>query len=506
MKLAFRVDASPIIGIGHLTRCLALAQALRGLGAQSVFVTRDLGVDSAALVAAQGFDALQLAAPEAQQPARVADGDTPHAAWAGVSQLVDADDTCAAIEPFNPDWLVVDHYALDRRWHERVTAGTDRRVCVIDDLADRVLRAELLVDHNPAADHRAKYGACAGAVARVLGGPRFALLGSAYARAARYEFRPRVHSIGIFMGGTDALQMSALALRACREVARFRGPIEVVTTSANPHLAALRELCATSGPTELRVDLPDLAGFFSRHDLQIGAGGGAAWERCCIGAPTLTLKWADNQSVVLDALDAHGVVRTSPALTAEAIGAAVAALVEDHEARRLLSERSRGWIDGRGAERVAVALFADTLSLRPATLDDAAAAHAWRDDARTRRFFRNPAPVAWDEHVAWWSRTLGDDRHRLLIALCGNRAVGSVRFDFEDDAAEVSLYLDPELTGLGLGRRLLEAAQRWIVTQAARIRRLAAEVQPENAASAGAFRAAGFAQATPSTWTWEVAR
>ena len=506
MKIALRVDASPTIGIGHLTRCLALGQALRTLGAQTVFVTRELGIDSDAFIAAQGFHGLRLARPDAQLPASAADGDDRHAAWFGVSQRVDADDTRAAIDTFSPDWLVVDHYALDRRWHDQVTAGTSRRVCVIDDLANRALHADLLVDHNPSPDHRVKYGAFAAGVPRLLGGPRFALLGPAYATATRYEFRPRVQSIGIFMGGTDALQMSALALRACREVARFCGPIQVATTSSNPYLAALQRLCSTSGETELLVDLPDLAGFFSRHDLQIGAGGGAAWERCCIGAPTLTLKWADNQSVVLAALEAHGAARTSTALTAEAIGSAVTALVDDSEARHLLSERSRGWIDGRGAERVALALYADTLTLWPAKLDDAEAAHAWRNDARTRRFFRNPTAVPLDEHVAWWSRTLRDEKRRLLIGVCGNRAVGLIRFDVEGEEAEVSIYIDPELTGLGLGNRLLEAAQRWVATQAARIRRVVAEVQPENAASAGAFRAAGFTQTNPSTWTWESAR
>lgn len=505
MRVAFRVDASPTIGIGHLRRCLALANALRTLGASIVFVTRDLGIDSASLITEQGFDARRLAAPARTD---IADADAPpHAAWAGVPQLFDADETSAAIEDHRADWMVVDHYAFDQRWHERVVASHSAlRICVIDDLADRPLRADMLVDHNPAADHRAKYATKAGHMSRLLGGPRFALLGPAYANAARYEFEPCVRSIGIFMGGTDAPQVSGLALRACREIARFDGPIQVVTTAANPHLDDLRRLCSNSSATELLVDLPDLAAFFARHDLQIGAGGGAAWERCCIGAPTLTLKWADNQSVVLDALEAQGVVRTSPALTVEAVGGAAAELLADSAARRSLSEKSLGWIDGRGAERVALALFADAISLRPATIDDAAEAYAWRNDVRTRRYSRDPAPLPWDHHFGWWSRTLRDHRRRLLIACCGNRAVGSVRFDYTGDSAEVSLYVDPDLAGLGLGRALLEASQRWIATQNPRISRVVAEIQPGNTASVRTFRAAGFSPTNPRNWEWETSR
>ena len=501
MKIAFRVDASPAMGIGHLRRCLALASALQALGASIVFVTRRLGIDTESMIAAHGFESRLLAAP-ADGKAEV--GGPPHAALAGVPQLIDADETRAALAHLRADWLVVDHYSFDARWHERAAHGAPLRVCVVDDLGDRPLRADVLVDHNPAADHRAKYAAHASEVRRLLGGPRYALLGPSYAGAARYEFKPDVGSIGIFMGGTDILQLSALAVKACRDIASFDGPIQVATTSANPHLDDLRRRCRRSGSTELLVDLPDLAGFFRRHGLQIGAGGGATWERCCIGAPTLTLKWADNHSVVLDALETRGLVRTSTALTFESVGYAIAALIADSDARRSLSEKSRELVDGSGAERVAVALFADAVSLRSATPADAELAHAWRNDERTRRYFRDPAPVPLADHLGWWTRTLRDDRRWLLVASCGNRPVGSIRFDFTDDAAEVSLYVDPALTGLGLGRALLGAAQHWIAVRAPRTRRVVAEVRPDNTASVRAFRAAGFSPAQPQHWVWEA--
>lgn len=44
---------------------------------------------------------------------------------------------------------------------------------------------------------------------------------------------------------------------------------------------------------------PDLSAFFGRYDLQIGAGGGATWERCFVGAPTLAVAYADNHAPVL---------------------------------------------------------------------------------------------------------------------------------------------------------------------------------------------------------------
>lgn len=505
VRVAIRVDASVEIGLGHLARCLSLAQVLRNGGAQVVFVTRDLGLDDKTRIAAAGFECRRLRPPAGIGCTERSANEPAHARWAHVAWRQDAEETIAAVAGDRPDWLVVDHYAFDARWHNAV-AGTAARRCVIDDLGDRALHADLLIDHNLADDHRRKYAATGISNARILGGPRFALIAAGYATAPRYDFRDRVASVGIFMGGTDPQRLSELALRSCRELAGFTGPIEVATTSANPALAQLAAACRQHGPAQLLVDAPDLAAFFARHDLQIGAGGGALWERCCIGAPAIAFAFADNQRPAVEALAAAGAVATLVRIDAVALGDAVQRLIDDSAARRLLSTRARALVDGRGAERAALAMLADSVTLSPATGADAELAHHWRNDERTRRYFRDPSPVSLDAHRLWWSRTLASGDQTLLVARCGQVPVGFVRFDDDGHgSAEISYYLDPELTGLGLGSATLRAAQRWIAgnrTWAC----IVARVLDGNAASAQAFAAAGFARVGNHDWHWEMQR
>lgn len=496
MKIAIRADASVAIGSGHIRRCLALAYQARLLGADVRFVTRDLGFDTRAMVRAAGYRCELLPAPSelaAPDPA------VPHAHWAGVAADVDAAQTAVTLAPWAPDWVVVDHYGFDARWHRTARAALGCRVAVIDDLADRALAADLVVDHNHAPDHGAKYAGRITDRTRLLGGPRFALLGPAFAEAPRYLPREGVASIGVFMGGIDGANASMRVIEAIG-ASSFTGPVEIVSTAQNPNLPELQAAVAARPGATLSLDLPDLAGFFARHDLQVGAGGGASWERCCIGAPTLLLVVADNQRAVVPDLADMGVIATTQPLGAmdvPAIAAAIDALIADPTQRAAMATQACALVDGLGARRVALALMADSVRVRPATRGDAEIAWRWRNDPATRAVSRDNTEIAWEAHLGWFERTLANPDRRLLIAQIGSVPIGVIRFDALDAGrAEVSLYLDPALHGVGLGRSMLLAGE----AAGAQGKDIVAEVLDGNIGSARLFASAGYAAMDAGHW------
>ena len=113
------------------------------------------------------------------------------------------------------------------------------------------------------------------------------------------------------MGGTDPDGISVAGADGLPG-GRFRRPHRSGVHLGQPALERpARQACAAIAGTTLTLDEPDLAAFFARHDLQIGAGGGATWERCCIGAPTIAIVVAANQSAVVPALDRLGALRAA---------------------------------------------------------------------------------------------------------------------------------------------------------------------------------------------------
>ena len=486
-RIAIRVDASAAMGTGHLRRCLSLAQALIESGAETRFVCRRLDAVAGHVLAVAHTTAHWLEAPA---PGFAPGLDAPpHAAWAGVPQAQDGIETARSLADWRPDWMVVDHYAFDAHWHSTVRAALGCRLMVIDDTADRSLDADVLLDHNWDGDHRAKYADRLQREPHWLCGPHFALLSSAYQRAPLYGFHDTVRSIGIFMGGTDPDGVSARVLAACR-LAGFTAAVEVVSTSSNPQLGDLRQACTAHGHATLTLDQPDLAAFFARHDLQIGAGGGATWERCCIGAPTVAMALVANQSAVVPGLAALGAVRAADEATLPGV---LRGLIADPAARQSLAERAAALVDGRGALRVALALLRDQLQLRPATADDAPLLHGWRNHPSVRAVSATQDPIEFEAHQRWLHAVLMNPSRWLFVGQVGQLPVGSIRFDRLDNGhLEVSLYLDPDLHGLGLGRHLLAAGERALLAPHPAGITVHASVLPGNTASQQLFAAGGY--------------
>jgi len=495
IRVAVRADASRRIGLGHVKRCLSLARALKELGADVVLVTRNLGVDVSKMASALSVRVVILPKPDV--PIAPDDREVLHRDWAEVSWLTDAKECIAALAGEGSiDWLVVDHYAFDSDWHDALRAALGCKVAVVDDLADRPISPDLLVDHNFSDNHRSKYAPVLGSGSAILGGPRFALLAPNYASAQRFMPGVGVRSIGIFMGGVDVENWSEVAWSGCREHAAFAGPIEIASTSENPNLPALHAVCARDPGTTVLLDAPDLASFFCRHDLQIGAGGGALLERACIGAPTLAFACALNQVHVISDLARIGAIATLEEAgppSGTAIGRRLQQILDDAPARKALSERSRALVDGRGTQRVALVMLRDRLFIRAATFEDSMILFAWRNHESTRAMSMNPSLIKRETHEKWLRETIeGQERH-LLVAMVGGLAVGAIRFDDLTPAeVEVSLYLDPELHGLGLGRAMLGAGEKYVSNRKSSGTRIVARVLTSNVASQKLFAAAGF--------------
>jgi len=504
--VVFRVAAGPRVGAGHLHRCLALADAVQRRGATTLFAINEDALTTAPALAEAGAEVFVVEA---------GGGDVAPADEGAPKNEIDLLYRYAGRRP---DWIVFDHY---RRGvvYEQLAEASGVCTLAIDDLV-RAHAASIVLDPAPGRTSDAYRSASPDSL--ILTGPAFAPLKPqiAAARLRREQSQARRDPSASFrilvsLGGADPDGATVRVLEALR----FLGAsvaVTVVVGGATPHLTKVQDECARTG-ARLITDAPDMASLVVEADLAIGAGGVSALERCCIGTPSVLVAIADNQRATLDGLIAAGAcVEVGAGALPHDLPKVLRALLADADARRRMAEAGRRLCDGAGAHRAAGLMLAPhrdavgrPVHLRPADAADAQRLFEWQSEAGARRYARNPEPPTWPQHCAWLDSTLQDDSRRLRIVLCGDRPVGMVRLDRLERppcgaaeagdcaAIEVSLLIAQALSGRGVGRAALRAAEEDAVdfisaSGSLAPVRLFAYIRDENEASLRVFAAAGY--------------
>lgn len=365
LVVVFRTDASLQIGIGHVMRCLTLADVLQANGAQCFFICREHPGNLIEQIRQRGFVVSALPADAGDvvpnAPANVTQPN--YAAWLGADWTIDAAQTKVGVGETVVDWLIVDHYALDARW-EQALRPMCRKLMVIDDLADRAHDCDLLLDQNLGRDAQ-DYSRLVPENCTLLAGTHYALLRPEFAALRDYSLRrraiPQLTHLLIAMGGIDQADATGQVLEVLKVCALPEDTrITVVMGSHAPWLERVQLLAAQMPqPTEMKVNVQNMAQLMADSDLAIGAAGSTSWERCCLGLPALIVVLAANQRKGATALEQSGSAKVLDGLDAisRTLRSTLSLLATTNELRQM-SCASCSITDGHGASRVMLALVA----------------------------------------------------------------------------------------------------------------------------------------------------
>ena len=315
MKIVFRADAGEGIGDGHLSRDLALAEALRAKGADVVLLTRP--------GASHSRNAWQEAGLEIVtwnfQPGSNEDANT-------VAEFIKSQ---AA------DLLVVDHYAFGCGSLDALFETT--RIALFDDLAQINPKVDLVINQNPGAESR---------YAQSYTQATDKALGSAFCclRKGVVQQPPAPRTdILIAFGNAQPGNVSAEIVET---LARTGTRLNVVLpqTCERPDYSCVSYLAPQ-----------DFAPLLAAAKVAIIGGGVTSLEACYLGTPSVILPISDNQIPGAEALAADGLA-ICVRRPSDAASAALDLL--NNDIRRLEMEAGgRLKIDGAGPERLAQRIF-----------------------------------------------------------------------------------------------------------------------------------------------------
>lgn len=350
-RIAFRADASVQIGNGHIVRCLTLATEFKAQGAECLFISREHSGHAFNLIRQHGFHLHPL--PDIAGDRQISsDRESEYA------EDSDASQTAAHLAGWRPDWLIVDHYGLNARWERRLRTSCNF-LMVIDDLAKRCHDCDLLLDQtlNRSPDH---YANLAPERCKLLLGQHYGILRPEFAQLRPYSLArrhaPRLRRVLITMGGTDQPNATGQVLDALK-VSKLPDDctITIIMGAQAPWLEAVKHQAEEMHwNTEILVDVSNMAQLMADSDLAIGAVGGTAWERCCLGLPTLMVILADNQKTGALALESIGAAKLlgSTESIRDNLPISLNMLLETPQELAIMSQRSSQLTDGLGVQNI----------------------------------------------------------------------------------------------------------------------------------------------------------
>lgn len=496
-SVVFRCDASIEIGSGHVMRCLTLAEALRSAGAICHFLCRALEGSLIGRIKARGFTVSEIAYPDSK--------DVPkgYSTWMGGNEALDARSCRVIIDDICPDWVVVDHYSFGSDWVAEA-ATKDCMILFVDDLADRDISCDIVLNQNLGASAE-QYDGLVGSDTLKLIGPCYALL--------RPEFRIRRSEKGdglkgsapshllIAFGGTDPFNATQQTLECINngEVVGL-SRITVLLDTHAPYLFSIQETARKMRiPTRVLSGDMEMGRVLLDVDLAVGAAGTSVWERCAMGIPSLLLVLADNQRAGTQALvDAGAGLSIGelafPKWTEQLLRKLNQALIK--ECWDDLRIKAASVCDGRGTERVVAAVNGCRLTLRPALSEDAKLIWAWRQAGGEYRYYRNSTPTDVSDHMIWFENALIDDSKILLVAELGSSPLAHLRFDVEREnttSVEISICIDAKYRGQGYGNKVLRLGIDY--ARKLNFQEITAEIHKDNGPSIAIFTANGFLKA-----------
>lgn len=352
-RFAFRINGSKDIGMGHLMRCLSLAEHLPGT---SLFLINDNAVMA---------EKIKEFNHEYRIIRSVTDRDFAMMVKALTNYPNDIDRTYSSeeaelkeltklIQEEKIDVLITDLIAPSNQYLCELKE-TGVLLVSIDELGKADFPSDLVFNCN-AVSLTKKFSYKTAKETKVYTGKQYTLLRKEFSKSPKVEVREHVKKILVTCGGTD---MKGLSLKALKSIVE---PFEIILVGGIDFKfrkdldKIVNEMKKEMKMIGVRENVKDMSLLMRSVDMAIASAGTTMYELAALGVPSIILCQYEHQNEFSTEMGKEEKILINLGLgediQEEDITQAVADLSR-RDVRKAMSEAAQRTIDGRGAQRVA---------------------------------------------------------------------------------------------------------------------------------------------------------
>lgn len=327
-----RADGSARIGVGHLMRCMTIAEQLQR-EEEICFLTGS--AESAALIREKGY------------PVRVLT----------VQQNFGLEEELQMqklLEKEKPGALLVDSYEVTDSYFKKLRSCT--QIAYLDDFGEQKYSVDKIFNYNVFADLRHYQKLYAGSDTELFIGKEFIPVRTQFAETP-YEVRKDLKHVLLMTGGGDFYHLEEKFLPfILQETALDFLEFHIISGYYNREFH--RQCRKLPGRIHIYENVAQMWELMQKCDCAISAGGTTVYELCTMGVPFMGYSFADNQKPVLSYLQKQDIApycgdyREKQDNLFDSFKEQLL-LFRDHELRQDLHQKEIQMVDGRGAKRIA---------------------------------------------------------------------------------------------------------------------------------------------------------
>lgn len=328
----FRTDMNTKIATGHVMRCLAIADAGREIGLNSIFITSD--EEGKQLIESRGYKNIVLKTP-----------------WNRLEEETEKLEEVIFRQGIKK--LLIDSYQVTEKYLEQIKKVTE--IFYLDDLDRFPYPVQNLICYAPYFTNFS-YGSKSKNEGFYLG-LSYLPLKKEYSVKQRKEIKECAKDILLLSGGSDPCHMIDRILTVLQQE---EITITVICGSLFTDFYGLCEKYKekkTKAVLHFYQNVNNLKDYMEKADLAISAGGITLYELAAMGVPTITYSFADNQLYNVKQFQKDGLMEYAGDGRKDKIEEEIGKLVQYYRYhRKEREERSlkmQKLVDGKGAGKIA---------------------------------------------------------------------------------------------------------------------------------------------------------
>lgn len=343
-----RADGNSVIGMGHVMRCLSIADAVKAKGIAPIFVTAC--EECIPMIEQRGFRARLLTTDYRNMISELPE----------LEQILNKED-----EKIKKHVILVDSYQVSEVYYREL--GKLAYVACLEDMG-QPYPVDLLINYNIYGEKLvSKYEA------DNENKPKKTFLGVSYMPLRQeflsdidYKLREKVTDVMITTGGSDpffAAKAFTDAFIADKTLLEENIRYHIISGPFNSHAEELKEMYANHTNITIYENVKSMKEIMRKCDVVLTATGSTIYEVSALGVPMLVFYFAENQKQGAEEIEKKTNVINCGDFSTKSetvVGKAVKTLqrcVFDKNYREQLNWDEKKLVDGKGAVRIAEAIL-----------------------------------------------------------------------------------------------------------------------------------------------------